>query len=98
MERDESPRCPVCLARFRDSSTCPRCGADLKPLMLLMARAHRLRHDARSALQKDDLERALRLAAEAQATHLTSMGRNLWLLCAWLLESSPRPAIITPLE
>jgi len=85
MEQDELPRCPVCQARFRESRTCPRCGADLAPLMLLMAKAHRLRQDARSALQAGDLEQALRLAAEAQSTCSNSKGRDLWLLCAWLL-------------
>jgi predicted amidophosphoribosyltransferase len=88
MERSESPCCPVCQARFRDSSTCSRCGADLAPLMLLIAKAHRLRQEARGALQAGDHERALRLAAEAQATCSSSKGRELWLLSAWLLALS----------
>jgi hypothetical protein len=88
MERDELPRCPVCHARFRGSCTCPRCGADLAPLMLLMAKAHRLRQDARGALQVGDHERALRLAGEAQTTCSSSEGRELSLLCAWLLALS----------
>jgi hypothetical protein len=88
MHRDELPRCPVCQARFRDSRTCSRCGADHAPLMLLMVKAHRLRRDVRSALQVGDCERALRLAAEAQATCGSSKGRDLWLLCAWLLALS----------
>ena len=85
MERDEFPRCPVCQARFRDSSTCSRCGADLAPLMVLIAKAHRLRQDARGALQVSDHARALKLAEEAQATCSNSKGRDLGLLCAWLL-------------
>ena len=88
MDRDELPRCPVCQARFRDSCTCSRCGAGLAPLMLLKAKAHRLRQDARGALQVGDHERALRLAGEAQATCSSSKGRELWLLCAWLLALS----------
>ena len=68
------------------------------PLMLLMARAHRLRQDARGALQGGDPERAQRLAAEAQAICSSSQGRDLWLLCAWLLESSARTSIVTYLE
>jgi len=85
MEQDESPRCPVCQARFRDSRTCSRCGADLEPLMLLIAKAHQLREDARRALRGGDHERARRLAAEAQATCSTQKGGELWLLSSWLL-------------
>lgn len=38
-----APRCPVCRARFRESVECRRCGADLEPLMLLLAGAHLFR-------------------------------------------------------
>jgi len=85
MEPEEFPRCPVCHARFRDACICSRCGADLAPLMLLIAKAYRLRQDARGALQVSDHARALSLAEEAQATCSNSKGRDLWLLCAWLL-------------
>lgn len=85
MERDESPKCPVCQARFRDSITCSRCGAGLEPLMLLMARAYQLRQDARRALQAGDFARAQKLAADAQATCSTRKGGELWLLSSWLL-------------
>jgi len=84
MEANESPRCPVCQARFRDATTCSRCGADLAPLMLLLAKTYRLRQDARAALQAGDLERAAQLATDAQATCASSQGRDLWLLCSWL--------------
>jgi hypothetical protein len=85
IERDELPQCPVCQARFRDSSTCSRCGADLGPLMFLIARAYHLRQDARRALQTGDFERVQKLASEAQAICFTQKGGDLRLLSAWLL-------------
>jgi len=83
--RDESPKCPVCQARFRGSGTCSRCGADLDSLMLLMAKAYQLREGAKRALQAGDCERAQRLASEAQATCSTQRGDDLRLLSSWLL-------------
>jgi hypothetical protein len=83
--RDESPRCPVCQARFRGSGTCSRCGADLDSLMLLMAKAYQLREGAKRALQAGDCERAQRLASEAQATCSTQRGEDVRLLSSWLL-------------
>lgn len=83
--RDESPKCPVCQARFRGSGTCSRCGAALDSLMLLIAKAYQLREDARRALQAGDCERAQKLALEAQATCSTQKGEDLRLLSLWLL-------------
>ena len=107
IERDESPKCPVCQARFRGSGTCSRCGADLESLMLLIAKAYQLRQDARRALQAGDYERAQRLASKAQATCSTQRGEDLRLLSSWLLRivgatsgsalagASPRPTTDT---
>ncbi len=64
IEPDEWPKCPVCQARFRDASVCSRCGADLEPLMFLIANAYQLRQDARRALQAGDFERAQKLALD----------------------------------
>jgi predicted amidophosphoribosyltransferase len=85
--RNESPKCPVCQARFRGSGTCSRCGADLQSLMLLMAKAYQLREDARRALQAGDHERAQKLALEAQGTCSTQKGEDLRLLSSWLLRT-----------
>ena len=85
IERDESPKCPVCQARFRRSGTCSRCGADLDSLMLLMAKAYQLREGAKRALQAGDYEQAQRLASEAQATCSTQRGEDVRLLSSWLL-------------
>ena len=82
---DESPKCPVCQARFRGSGTCSRCGAELDSLMLLMAKAYQLREDARRALQAGDCVRAQKLALEAQATCSTQRGEDLRLLSSWLV-------------
>jgi hypothetical protein len=95
MASDEAPRCPVCQARFRDSRTCSRCGADLAPMMILIAKAHQLRQHAREALQRGKLELALWLATEAQAACSTPQGRDLRLLCAWLVVSkSAHPTVV----
>jgi hypothetical protein len=53
--------------------------------MLLMAKAYRLREDARRALEAGDYERAQRLASEAQATCSTQRGEDVRLLSSWLL-------------
>ena len=87
IEREEFPRCPDCQARFRESRTCSRCGADLVPLMNLIARAYRLRLEARKALQAGDFERARKLASEAETLCSTSKGEGLRLLSSWLLVS-----------
>jgi Starch binding domain len=81
-------KCPVCQARFRDSWTCLRCGADLAPLFLLIDQAYRLRQRARRALESGNLERAQEAAAEAQDICSTHNGRGLWLLSSWLLNET----------
>jgi len=77
-------RCPVCQARFRGVRICSRCGADLEPLMVLAVKAWQLRQASRQALDKGDVERALRLAVEAQGIQSTQSGGALQLLGAWL--------------
>ena len=69
--------CPVCRAGFRGVATCPRCGADLAPLMKLAVRAWRLRQSAREALAGGDFDRARGLAASAQRLHSTGTGAAL---------------------
>ena len=82
------PKCPVCQARFRGSAICSRCGADLRPLLLLIGHAYRLRQSARKAIETGDVGRAEELAAEAESACSTERGRELWLLSSWLLSSS----------
>jgi hypothetical protein len=77
----ESGRCPVCQARFRGGAICSRCGADLTPLMLLVARAYSLRQAARQALQAGDEQAALAAAEAAQDLHATSQGSLLQIVC-----------------
>jgi hypothetical protein len=77
----ESGRCPVCQARFRGGAICSRCGADLTPLMLLVARAYSLRQAARQALQAGDEQAALAAAEAAQDLHATSRGSHLQIVC-----------------
>ena len=84
---NEDKRCPVCQARFRGAVTCSRCGADLRPLMFLAAKASRLREGARQAILGGDFYQAGELACQAESVCRTSAGRNLLLLCQWLLSS-----------
>ena len=77
--------CPVCRARFRGARECSRCGADLTVLMLLTARAWRLRQASRQALLEDDPARARALASEAQRICRTPVGQRLESLASWLV-------------
>jgi hypothetical protein len=77
----DAVRCPVCQARFRRGAICSRCGADLTPLMLLVAGAYSLRQAARQALQAGDEQAALATAEAAQDLHATSQGSLLQIVC-----------------
>jgi predicted amidophosphoribosyltransferase len=72
--------CPVCRAAFRGSVECPRCGADLGPLMSLATRAWRLRQSARRYMAAGDLAAARASAAAAKRLHHTGAGRALLLV------------------
>lgn len=61
----ESRRCPACRAPWRGVATCPRCGADLAPLMRLVTRAWTLREAARAAFVAGEGATALDRAREA---------------------------------
>jgi hypothetical protein len=74
--------CPVCRARFRCVSRCPRCSADLATLMRLAAHAYRLRQQARQLLCRGDCLRALACAEQAQRLHATPEGNLLRWVCA----------------
>jgi predicted amidophosphoribosyltransferase len=76
--------CPVCQARFRGTSTCSRCGADLGRLMLLAAQAWRLRETARMAIAAGDFGRGFELAAKAQEALGTRAGEALCRISEWL--------------
>ena len=73
-------RCPVCNARFRGTPSCSRCGADLRPLMSLAARAVALRNRARRALAAGDAARAANLAHHANLFASHPSARALRLL------------------
>ncbi len=79
-----SAACPVCRARFRSAVTCSRCGADLGPLLVLSARAFRLRQKARTLLREGDFRQALGCAVEAECLHATPHGALLRAVCACL--------------
>ena len=74
--------CPVCRASFRGTIRCSRCGADLGPLMKLVAAAWSLRQQARWALGCGGFEEAARLARDAADLHAGGASRDLLLLTA----------------
>ncbi len=79
--------CPVCRARFRGTEICSRCGVDLSPLLLLSARAFRLRQRAREMLGEGDFRQALVCAEKAERLRSTPHGALLRVLCACLAPS-----------
>ena len=81
--------CPVCRARFRQTRECSRCGADLKIVMGLLARAWRLREASRQAILDGDFPRARALASEAQQISHAPAGRRLESLSSWLAAHGP---------
>ncbi len=85
-DASDAGRCPVCNARFRETSTCSRCGADLAPLMCLAAEAHRLRAAARYAVCGGDFAGAWACAHQAQKLCATEAGSDLALLTSLLAE------------
>ena len=95
--RTEPGRCPVCQARFRGAIMCPRCGADLLPLMQLAMEAWRLRSAARAALSAGEVEQALTLAEQAQAVQRTPAGEGLRTVGELLKKKSnaagPKPEV-----
>ncbi len=76
--------CPVCRASFRGQDVCSRCGADLSPLLLLLAHTFRLRQRARELLRAGDFQRALAYAKEAERLHSTPQGMLLLAVCTCL--------------
>lgn len=87
MSQPVSLRCPVCRASFRGTPECSRCGAELAPLMILAARAWRLRRQAREAIRRVSPAEAISLAEESQYLHPTPQGRRLLLLARLLDEA-----------
>ena len=84
---DRVPRCPVCKAAFREAVQCPRCGADLRPLMEMIAAGWRLRQQARRALGAGEAGRGLALAQAAAVTHETTAARDLVRLASLLMRT-----------
>ena len=61
--------CPVCSAKFRDRTACPRCRTDLSALMRVAARAWVARQRCRAALLAGDLDAATNWSAVADQLH-----------------------------
>ena len=80
--------CPVCQARFRGSTECSRCGADLGTIMGLAVGAWRMREAARQAIAEGDVARARALASQAQEICRSAAGRDLEMVSSWLAGAS----------
>ena len=94
-------QCPVCLARFRGSRLCSRCGADLEPLMVLAVRAWKLREAARNAVRAGDFEQGYELAVAAQGVQRTREADALRLASGWMagpggVRTFARPVAASP--
>ena len=76
----ESARCPACRAPWRGVTTCPRCGADLAPLMRLATRAWTLRETARTAIVTGDGVTAVAHARAAYQLERAPRGGRLLVL------------------
>ncbi len=77
MNGERLPSCPACGARFRGTTDCSRCGADLHRLMLIATLAHARRVRARQLLLGGEPALALKEAHEAQALAATAAGEAL---------------------
>jgi hypothetical protein len=99
-------RCPACGARFRGTTICSRCGADLGAVMRLLAMAHRQRKaavdalrsalgaswsDGRPALDPHRFDRATALAEAAYETDASRENRHLLQLLRALSVVSGHP-------
>ena len=89
---DEDGRCPVCQVRFRGLATCPRCDADLMPLMLVRAHAYSERQAARRLLEAGEAQEALSAAEAAERLHATRQGSILQTVCAAAVAAEGGPA------
>ncbi|MDP3479192.1 MAG: hypothetical protein Q8R88_05430 [Desulfoprunum sp.] len=64
-------RCPLCNARVKGDSDCPRCRVDLAPLLALESQSNVLCRQAVKALGAGDLDRAKDLALQAASCQAT---------------------------
>ena len=64
-------RCPLCNARFKGDSTCPRCRADLAPLLALESQSDVLCRQAVKAIGVGNQARAKKLAMQAVSCQAT---------------------------
>jgi hypothetical protein len=85
--RARTAKCPVCKASFRGAEICPRCGADLRVLMLLATHAYSLRKTAKRYLLAGDTQAALAAVGAAQNLHATSHGEILLAVCQVAVEA-----------
>ena len=70
-------RCPICRARLREATHCPRCGADLALALETEQRAQTLERDAVEWIAKGEPEQAERALREALRLRSSPFARAL---------------------
>ncbi|HHH39001.1 MAG TPA: hypothetical protein ENK50_05440 [Sedimenticola sp.] len=70
-------RCPVCRARLKGASLCPRCGSDLSRVLQAARRARQLEHEAVLQLAGGAPEQARETLRRALALKTTPLARSL---------------------
>lgn len=93
-------KCPVCGAGFRGAGVCPRCGANLEPVMRIAARAWALRNASRAKLRAGDLAGAIRCSNRAwEFQHRGTAAPHIEILWKEKVEKSvgaARPPVAIP--
>ena len=84
-------RCPICGARWRDQTSCRRCGAEFNQVLQAQERAQKLTRLAIQRLDQGDSEGSARLAQRAVFTHSTPLTRILpdFFLAAGIVPPQP---------
>ena len=70
-------RCPICRARLRGESLCPRCGSDLSLPLRITQQVQRLERNAVMQMAAGEMEQAENLLGEALKSKPTLFGRVL---------------------
>lgn len=84
MSQQRELKCPVCRAAFRGDCVCSRCGADLSMLMLVAAKAYKLRQAAISQLAEGQLEAAHGRIRKSIKLMDSNISRKIENLCLFL--------------
>jgi len=85
-------RCPLCRARLRGQTLCPRCGADLHLAQCAATAAQTLTLQAMHAMTRDDWKGAAQALEQALALEHSKLRRHLRNLAEQMQAAAPKPA------